>query len=68
MFRVLSVCMKKSWVLSTESSLGTYSKTCVKWPIFAKCRSKVLQNAPREYSAILWTCIKLSPVSLPCGP
>ena len=24
-------------------------------PIFVKCRSKVLQNAPREHSAILWT-------------
>ena len=26
-------------------------------PIIAKCRSKVLQNAPREHSAILWTFI-----------
>ena len=26
------------------------------------CRSKVLQNAPREHSAILSTCIKLPPV------
>ena len=49
----------------------TYSKTCVKgplkkktknWfskPIITKCRSKVLQNAPREHSAILLTFIKL---------
>ena len=28
-------------------------------PISAKCRSKVLQNAPREHSAILSTFIKL---------
>ena len=27
--------------------------------IIAKCRSKVLQNAPREHSAILLTFIKL---------
>ena len=27
--------------------------------IFAQCRSKVLQNAPREHSAILLTFIKL---------
>ena len=31
-------------------------------PIIAQCRSKVLQNAPVEHSAILSTCIKLSPV------
>ena len=48
-----------------------YSKTCLKRPlkkktkncfsilIIAKCRSKVLQNAPLEHSAILWTFIKL---------
>ena len=30
--------------------------------IIAKCRSKRLQNAPREHSAILLTCTKLSPV------
>ena len=33
-----------------------------KWfprPIITKCRSKVLQNAPREHSAILSTFIKL---------
>ena len=41
------------------------SKTCLKWPlkkktknlfsipIIAVCRSKVLQNAPREHSAII---------------
>ena len=28
-------------------------------PIIAKCRSEVLQNAPREHSAILSTFIKL---------
>ena len=48
-----------------------YSKTCLKrplkkktknWfsrPLIAKYRSKVLQNAPREHSAILSTFIKL---------
>ena len=45
-----------------------YSQTCLKWPLKwtlrivfqdAKCRSNVLQNAPREHSGILWTCIKL---------
>ena len=46
-----------------------YSKTCLKQPlkrkdwfsiqIISKCRSKVLENAPREHSAILLTCIKL---------
>ena len=48
-----------------------YSKTCLKGPlkmetktwfsrqILAKCRSKVLQNAPREHSAILSNFIKL---------
>ena len=50
---------------------SAYSKTCLKRPIkkktknlfsrliIAKCRSKVLQNAPREQSAILSTFIKL---------
>ena len=49
-----------------------YSKPCIKQPlkketknwfsrlIFAKCRSKVLQNAPREHYAILSTLIKLA--------
>ena len=53
-------------ILSTK-----YSKTCLKralkkkiknWfsrPIIAKCRSKVLQNAPKEHSAILLTLIQL---------
>ena len=53
----------------------TDSKTCLKQPlkkktknwfsrqIIAKCRSKVLQNAPREHSAILSTFIKLPIVS-----
>ena len=48
-----------------------YSKTCLNcplkkkinnWfsrPIIALCRSKVLQNAPREHFAILSTFIKL---------
>ena len=48
-----------------------YSKTCLQRPlkkntksgfqyrISLKCRSKVLQNAPREHSAILSTFIKL---------
>ena len=48
-----------------------YNKTCLKRPlkkkakhwfsrqIIAKCRSKVLQNAPREHSAILLSFIKL---------
>ena len=48
-----------------------YSKTCVKWPLSKRpkigfqdqssliCRSKVLQNAPREHYAILSTYIKL---------
>ena len=48
-----------------------YTKTCLKGPlkkkarncysrqIIAQCRSKVLQNAPREHSAILSTFIKL---------
>ena len=48
-----------------------YSKTCFKRPlkkktnnwfsrlIIAKCMSKVLQNAPREHSAILSTFTKL---------
>ena len=31
-------------------------------PIIALCRSKVLQNAPVEHSAILLTCTKLPPV------
>ena len=35
------------------------TKECFSKPIIAKCRSKVLQNAPREHSAILWTFIKL---------
>ena len=51
--------------------IGLYSKTCLKRPLkkktkswfsrqlIAKCRSKVLQNAPREHSAILSTFIKL---------
>ena len=48
-----------------------YSKTCVKRPLskrqqmgfktnFRLCRSKVLQNAQGEHSAILSTYIKLS--------
>ena len=52
-------------ILSTK-----YSKICLKrplkkiknWvlrPIIAKCRSKVLQNTPKEHSAILLTFIKL---------
>ena len=52
-------------------SVCVYSKTCHKrplkkktenWfsrPIITKCRSKVLQNAPREHYAILSTFIKL---------
>ena len=52
-------------------NISLYSKTCLKrplkkktknWfsrPIIAKCRSKVLQNAPREHSAILLIFIKL---------
>ena len=48
-----------------------YSKTCLKQPlkkktkncfsrqIIAKCKSKVLQNAPREHFAILSTFIKV---------
>ena len=28
-------------------------------PIIAKCRSKVLQNAPVEHSAVLSTCVKI---------
>ena len=30
--------------------------------VVAQCSSKVLQNAPREHSAILSTCIKRLPV------
>ena len=52
----------------------SYSQTCLKRPlkkktifflipIIAKCRPKVLQNAPREHSAILLTFIKLPFVS-----
>ena len=49
-----------------------YSKTCLKqqlkmktkhWfsiPLIAQSWAKVLQNAPREHSAIISTCIKLS--------
>ena len=48
----------------------TYSKTFLKLPLkmkpkigfqaqLSECRSKVLQNAPREHSAILSTFIKL---------
>ena len=51
---------------------GMYSKTCLQRPrknwfsrlIMAKCRSKVLQNALLEHSAILLTCIKLQFVIL----
>ena len=51
-----------------------YSKICLEQPLkrrhqnwfsrpfIAKCRSNVLQNAPREHSAIHLTCIKLRPV------
>ena len=46
--------------------LFIYSKTCLKRPLkkktkigFQECRSKELQNAPREHSAILSTFIKL---------
>ena len=49
----------------------TYSKTCFKWPLKKKTKTdfqdqlsltagqKVLQNAPKEHSAILSTFIKL---------
>ena len=54
---------------SNESNNVYYSKTCLKRPlknmiknlfsrpVIAKCRSKVLQNAPKEHSAILLTFI-----------
>ena len=57
-----------------SSDVTLYSKTCFKRSlkrrpqnmfsrqIIAKCRSKVLQNAPPEHSAILSTCTKLSSV------
>ena len=51
----------KAWALNGED----YSKTCLKRPLKKKtktdsqCRSKVLQNAPREHSAILSAFIKL---------
>ena len=63
----------KSFLAASGPKLK-YSKTCLKrplkkedqnWfsrPIIAYCRSKVLQNAPREHSTILWTCIKLPSV------
>ena len=40
--------------LSKEDQKTRFSK-----PIIALCRSKVLQNAPMEHSAVLLTCIKL---------
>ena len=42
--------------------MATLKKKTKNWfsrPIIAYCRSKVLQNAPREHSAILSTFIKL---------
>ena len=51
-------------------TINIYSKTCLKRPlkkntkiwflrlVIAKCRSKVLQNAQREHSAILSTFIE----------
>ena len=58
-------------VLMPTGGIPWYSKTYLKQPLKRKtenwfsrpintlCRSKVLQNAPREHSAILLTCIKL---------
>ena len=42
---------------SKEDQKNMFSRT-----IIAKCRSKGLQNAPLEHSAILLTCTKLLPV------
>ena len=69
------VILKKKTPILAESA---YSKTCLKrpikkktknWfskPIISKCRSKVLQNALLEHSAILLTCIKLPSVLKIC--
>ena len=65
----------KIQVLSAKRGSGELScpataliKTGTFLGVIAKCRSKVLenavqQNAPREHSAILLTCVKLPPVS-----
>ena len=62
--------MKEHYLFDWKSKVH-YCKTCLKrplkkkiknWfsrPIIAKCRSKVLQNAPKEHSAILLTFLKL---------
>ena len=42
-----------------EQIQGPLTKNWFSRPISAKCRSKVLQNAPIEHSAILLTFIKL---------
>ena len=67
-------CLRGFRQSETQTSLLSYkyySKTCLKrllkkkiknWfsrPIIAKCSSKVLQNAPKEHSAILLTFIKV---------
>ena len=63
--------MKAASVTGTLRDNSKYSKTCLMRPlkkktknwfsrlIIAYCRSNVLQNAPREHSAILSTFIKL---------
>ena len=67
------ISTKISWAdpCLLPSDKNVYCKTCLKrplknkikiWfprPIITKCRSKVLQNAPREHSAILSTFITL---------
>ena len=66
-----TIALKAMKMMNTTFLLELYSKTCLKqplkkntkyWfsrPIIAKCSSKVLQNAPREHSAILLTFFKL---------
>ena len=45
-------CLKQQLKMKTKNLFSR--------PIITQFRSKVLQNAPREHSAIISTCIKLS--------
>ena len=55
-YRYFLIQLKKAvlWGHSKKTETNRFSR-----PIITYCKSKVLQNAPVEHSAVLLTCIKL---------